>query len=190
MLNRLFLAVLLMAGLSACVSVEGVGPGPYTYNKKVTVDLGKTWTAWPRDGRTDMQALSIDGVALNELLFADEIRDGDSLIYIQAREKIVPKFRSDMSAPEIAEFVADSLSYASYQNVETQNLRPDDFGSVDGLRFDLKADTTAGLNMLGTAKAGVRAGELLLILYLAPAEYYYDLHEAEVERILASVRLP
>ncbi|MGV6801848.1 MAG: hypothetical protein ACWA5L_07995 [bacterium] len=187
MMKNIFNVALLLLLVTGCVSVEGVGPGPFEYNKSVKVNLGQTWTAWPRDGTGDMQSLSIDGKALDELLFADEIKDGDSLVYIREREKIVPKFSKDMEVTEIVEFIADSLSYISYQNVEISNIRPEKFGKLDGIRFDLTADTINGLNMQGTVKTVVKNEELTLILFLAPSEYYYPLHKDEVEQILASV---
>lgn len=185
---RIALILAALTALSACASITAEGPGPFTYNNSVTVDLGKTWTAYPRNGRADSQTLTIDGQLLNQLYFGDEIEDGDSLIYLTSREKIVPKFRADMNPSEIAEFIADSLSYVNFQNVETTGLRPEPFGELDGLRFDMTADTTAGLNMAGTVKAAFDGKHLRVILYLAPTTYYYGLHRDEVENIMQSVR--
>jgi hypothetical protein len=101
----------------------------------------------------------------------------------------VPVYRADMSQTEIVEFLTDTLAALGYQNITTRSLRPAPFGTLSGVRFDLSAQTPAGLNIEGTALFAARDGKLNFVLYLAPQEHYYALHAAEVERIMRSVTL-
>ncbi|WOI51983.1 hypothetical protein [Parvularcula sp. LCG005] len=177
--------------VSACTGVNLVPPGTYVPNKDYQLTMGKAWTAYPVNRRTQTRTLTIDGTMLNELLLASSIKDGATLIELPYgdRERLAPTFRADMGEFEIAEFVADSLIFAGMANVETYDLRPADFGTLSGVRFDFTGAHTSGLEYSGTAKAAVEEGALHLILFYAPTEYYFGLHADEVENIMASVTL-
>lgn len=177
--------------LSACGTVAAVKPGPFEPYKELRVTLGETWTAYPMASRTKLRNLTIDGLTLNQLSFAGPIEDGESLIVTSRgdKEKLVPKFRSDMGEFELIEFVTDSLMAVGLENLKTRDVRAEPFGTLSGVRFDFGGSAASGLNYAGTAKLAVNDGKLHLILYYAPAEYYFGLHKAEVEKILRSVTL-
>lgn len=177
--------------LAACETIVAVEPGSFEPNKSFSVDVGKTWTAYPPAARTQSRTLTVDGTLLNSLVFSDSIGDGGSLLPVARgdKERLIPTFRADMTEFEIAEFISDSLAVAGFVNVTTENLRPDMFDQLEGLRLDFTGAQASGLEFKGTAKAAVQDDRLLLILYYAPAEYYYGLHAEEVERIMQSASL-
>jgi len=188
---NLILVAALALLLSACGTVAAVQPGPFEPYKEVKVTLGKTWTAYPMASRTKLRNLTIDGLALNQLSFAGPIEDGESLIVTSRgdKEKLVPKFRSDMGEFELIEFVTDSLMAVGLENLKTSDIRAEPFGTLSGVRFEFGGAAASGLKYAGTAKLAVDDGKLHLVLYYAPAEYYFGLHKAEVEKILRSITL-
>ena len=97
--------------------------------------------------------------------------------------------RQDMSASERLEFITDSVVALDYQRVQLVRPRPAKFGQGNGVRFDLTAQTKAGLEVKGTGVISEQAGKTYVLLYLAPAEHYYDATLAEVEAIIGSAKL-
>lgn len=142
-------------------------------------------------GRTkEVRVLSIDGPVLNRLYIVDGLPVGGRMIRSPSKERPSPTVRADMSPTERIEFVSDSVAAFDYQRVGTERPRPAKLGGVDAIRFDIVAVTKDGLDMKGTAVVAEAKSKLYLILYLAPAEHYYDTYLKEVETIMQSARLP
>ena len=178
-----------LAIATACTSISAVAPGPFVFDKAIGVEVGKTWTSYPRTSRTKSQRLTIDGLPLGEMLFSAKLKSGQALIYTTDREKILPVFRDDMLPGELAEFVLDSLSYSGMQQTKLTELRPDRFGVDEAVRFTFSGASANGLNYSGVSKVAVINDTLYLILFYAPSEYYYGLHEQEVQQILDSAKV-
>ncbi|WP_306253006.1 hypothetical protein [Parvularcula sp. IMCC14364] len=187
---RSAIALVCLSVLAACTGIEIAGPGSFQVQKTYQVELGKAWTALPFDARTNLQEMTIDGVLLNVLVFGVDIKDGEALIYSADPKKLVPRFRAGMSDREIVEFLGDSLEYNGLVDVQISNLRPDDFPPYTGVRFNFVTDTQIGLSMNGDGKAVVVDNKLFFLLFVAPAEHYYDLHADEVQSIFDSARFP
>ncbi|GGD02720.1 hypothetical protein GCM10011342_09620 [Aquisalinus flavus] len=182
------LAGLLVTAMAGCVGITPV-TGPLDVDGAYRITLGETWSAYPRDTRTKLRNLTIDGDALNSLTFAASLEDGHTLIKTYDRERLLPVYRSDMSQTEVVEFIRDSLSVGGMADATITSLRPEPFGPLEGVRFDVTGATQRGLNMSGTGKAAIEDGKLHLIIYTAPTEYYFELHEYEVNEILGSIEL-
>jgi hypothetical protein len=182
------LALLLLTG---CATASSVSKGPYKVGNVYQIEVGQQWAALPSTLTSERSGkfLTIDGPDLNLLQLVAALKDKQPLIKERSKDNPVPKYRSDMSQTEIVEFVTDTLATEGYQNIATQALRPSAFGTLSGVRFDLSAQTPDGLNIRGTALFAQRDEKLNLIVYLAPEEYYYGLHAAEIERIFGSVAL-
>ncbi|NHK27539.1 hypothetical protein FF098_006450 [Parvularcula flava] len=187
-IRKSLLTVLLLVAMSGCVGLMPV-KGPLDVDGAYRITLGETWSAYPRDSRTKLRNLTIDGEALNSLTFAASLEDGHTLIRTYDRQRLLPVYRSDMSQTEVVEFIRDSLSVGGMADATITSLRPEPFGALEGVRFDVKGATQRGLNMSGTGKAAIEDGKLHLIIYTAPTEYYFGLHEYEVNEILASIEL-
>lgn len=182
------LCVLLLAG---CATATSVSEGPYKVGKAYQIEVGQQWAALPQvlTSQRTGRFLTIDGPDLNLLQLVPALKENQSLLKERSKDNPVPKYRADMSPTEIVEFVTDTMATQGYQNISTQALRPSPFGTLSGVRFDLRAQAPDGLNINGTALFAQRDGKLNLIVYLAPEEYYYGLHASEIERILSSVTL-
>jgi hypothetical protein len=180
---------LLLAGLSACVAITPVPAGPVALGGSHQVILGRQWSdisAIMPQRQKNVRVLSIDGPLLNRLYLAQGLAPGEGLMKAVSKEHPSPSFHADMSPTEMVEFVSDSVASLGYQRVTTSKLRPAKMGSTNALRFDLTAQTESGLQLRGAAETAVLNGKLYLVLYLAPAEHYFDASSAEVESIMNS----
>lgn len=189
-MKRLFVLFALLS-VAGCATAGSVSKGPYKVGRVYQIEVGQQWAALPTTMTSQRTGkfLTIDGPNLNLLQLVAALKDDQSLVKERSKDNPVPKYRSDMSQTDIVGFVTDSLATIGYQNIATHALRPSAFGTLGGVRFDLSAQTPDGLNIQGSALFAQSDGKLNLIVYLAPQEYYYSLHAAEVERILSSVTL-
>jgi len=134
------------------------------------------------------QNWTIDGPALGLLQTWGGLKTGDVLIRKQGRR--MPAFRSGYGALEVAEMVADTIeAIIPGADVETTDFRPVAFGTRDGFRFQIRY-VRKGLPIRGTAAGAVYGGRLDLLLFTAPAEHYFELRAAEINRIIASGKTP
>ena len=136
------------------------------------------------------QIWTVDGTKLQALYLYQGLGEGAALFPGQGLEKQeFPTFRSDMRAPEIVEFVEDSIGRLGNTQVTAQNLRPAAFGSLPGFRFELTYLSPTGLERESTALGVVNAGVLYLILYDGASHYYYPKYRDQVERIFSSIQV-
>ena len=182
MFRMLGLLTLIVVTGCASAGITMKSPGRHEIGDSYSFDTSKSWShvAGPPESWT------IDGFALGQLETWAGLEDGDTLY--RADEKSFPHFRSDFSPLEVAEMVADTIeALASGADVETTDFRPMAFGSEAGFRFDVSY-VQGGLPRRGLVAGAVRNDRLDLILFTAPAEYYFDLYAPEVENIIGSVR--
>ena len=147
---------------------------------------------WSTIEQGGIEIWTVHGTGLEAIYFADGIEDGDP--FFERRfgesEKELPLFRSDMTANEAMEFVIDTLSISGAGEVRAMGLRPNPFGAHEGFRFDIDYLGTTGLDGRGMALGAVIDGKLYLMLYLAPAEHYFDAYGGPVEAMFESLEAP
>jgi len=177
--------------LAGCAAVTPAPAGPFKVGQ-AQVTLGRTWSnvSGVLPGRTPkVRVLSIDGPLLNRVYITDGLSPGQPLIKAVAKEKPTPVIRAGMSSAERIEFVTDSIAALNYQRVEASNPRPAQIGAQSAVRFDIDARTPEGLDIKGTALTAEAGGKTYVVLYLAPAEHYFQATLPEVEQLIASLRL-
>lgn len=174
--------------MTACGAGRLVQPG--------TADAGgievNTPMAWSRFAFSRYQIWTIDGIPLNRLYFIPMIRDGEHVFLERRASKRRPDgpvFRQGMRADEIRDLVLDAFSEGGAVGVASSELKPARFGDRDGLRFDFQASTDTGLLYRGKALAAEHDGGLALVVWMAPAEYYFERDAARVSQLLDSARL-
>lgn len=149
--------------------------------------------AWSASSNGPHAVWTIDGTQLQQVVFFNEIGDGEPLIgsvglFASEQDKEeLHLFHANMDPFEIEEFFAHSWRSAGWENVETEKLRPADFGPFDGYRFDLRCKNEAGLDYRGLVAGTVVEQELYLVVFLAAAIHSYDEHLEAVEAMLASI---
>lgn len=183
----LFAAAAGSALLAGCATVTLAPTGAYKTANAFNVTLARPWSdmtgmLMPRP--VGVRLLTMDGPALNQLYLAS-LAPGAPLFRPADRDTPVVTYRADMSDTELVEFVIDSLAVA-YQDPQSTGLRPQMLAGASGVRFDIAARTSAGLNMSGTALVARAGDKLNLMLFLAPSEHYYSAFAGEVEAIFAS----
>ncbi len=190
-LNRLALALLAALSLTGCMTITDAPAGPLKVGA-AKVDLGREWSnlnAVMLSRHDKVTVLSIDGPLLNQLYISDALVPGEGLVKTLTKEKPAPALKAGLSNAERIEFVADSISALSYQRVQTEKPRPGSYGGHPGVRFDIKASTVDGLDIVGTALIAEVDGKTYLILYLAPSEHYFQANLADVEHVMASATI-
>ena len=182
----------LVLTLGACATITEAPAGDVRAKSgSYSYTLGRSWSdisiLYPLRNKK-VSVLTTDGPALNQLFFADGLAAGEGILRSPRKETPAPTYRAGMSVSERMEFIADSVTLQDYKRVETSRPRPAKFGAHDGVRFDLSAQTPAGLDISGTALAAEIDGKFYAMLYVAPAEHYFAAGLPEVERIMGSVR--
>ncbi|HTA64609.1 MAG TPA: hypothetical protein VK753_03815 [Xanthomonadaceae bacterium] len=177
--------------LAACASQGGVlqtAGSVDVFDIQLQSDL-----AWARikDSLQHEEIWTIDGMALNSLSIFSGVEPGQH-VFMLSRERSSrpdgPWFRAGMRPDEIRDIVVAAMTDQKMVDIATSNLRPQKFGSVDGLRFEFTMASADGLIYKGTVAAAQKDGKLDLLLWKAPAEYYYDRDAAAVARMLDGMR--
>ena len=176
--------------LAACASGGPlVTPGPNPAGGDLRIDSEMEWT---RYSERRAQWWTMDGQQLNLLYLIPAVRPGEYIFLGRrqtARRPDGPFFRPGMRADEVRDLIVDGLLAAGLVGVQVHDLRPDDFGGREGLRFEMSMTNQEGLRYQGMAAAFEHDDRLALALFLAPGEYYYPRDAAKVARMLDSLRL-
>jgi len=185
--------MLLCVALAGCVSVKAVdGMMPTDVGDEISVSPQMAWAAAGGPLTGGSSALwTVDGFGLNEMRFMTGIAAGDPLLRIaNVERKDMIVYSTTMLPDDVMEMVSGTLGKAGFRQVQTNALRPVPFGAATGFRFDLNYTTQDGLQMKGAALFAQRRNKLDVILFTAPAEYYFDRYMPTVEKVFASVRVP
>jgi hypothetical protein len=146
---------------------------------------------WARVKGARQELWTIDGMTLNSLSVFSGVRPGEHVFQMTRERKSLPDgpwFRAGMRPDEVRDIVVDALRGQHWANVGSEALRPQRFGNVDGLRFELSLTSPEGLVYKGSVAAAEKGGMLTVLVWKAPAEYYYDRDAAAVGRMFDSLR--
>jgi hypothetical protein len=201
------IVVLLAApvSLSACSTLGGEGFGYSDYSlvrvHDVSVGDGSLIVAAPRPWNRrrpelfeDVRAVedwTLDGPLLDGISFVSGLESGRYLIRQRKTEnQQVPKFRAEMTPPEIAEML-ESLYRVRGGAVDfkTLSLQPRAFLGTKGFQLDYEHLDDDELWRRGRAVGTVINNRLYLILLDAAKSHYYDETLPDFESIVASARL-
>ena len=133
-----------------------------------------------------------DGLALNELTFFADVRDGEALYFKPLMaEKDLPKFRSAMLPTEIVELFENSNRMILASSVFTiGKVEPASLGNHPGVRFSYEyAAPDEGLSRKGEGVAAVVDGRLYLVNFVAPAIHYFDRDISEIRQMISTLQL-
>jgi hypothetical protein len=204
-ITRLALAAVAALGLSAC---SGLGGGDYGYSSyalvrvhRVNVGDGSLSVVPPRPWNRhrsilwadvrDVEDWTLNGPYLDGISYVSGLKSGAYLIRQSKRaDQQVPKFRSDMTPPEIVSML-ESLYRIKGGAVDfrTLSLAPRPFLGTGGFQLDYEHLDSDELWRKGRAVGAVINGKLYLILYDAARSHYYPATLPDFESIVASARL-
>ena len=201
---KLILAASAMA-LAGCSSTGGGGFGSDYYSlvrvRSIQVGDGAMAVTAPRPwNRTrrlflfedirQVEDWTLNGPLLDGMTFVTGLKGGRYLIRQRRTEdRQVPKFRSDMSAPEITSML-ESLYRVRGGSVDfrTTSLQPRQFLGANGFQFDFEHLDSDELWRKGRAVGAVIDGKLYMILFDAARSHYYGNAIGDFEAIVASAR--
>ena len=205
--KKTFVVFAAALSLSACSSVGGGGEyGVSDYSlvrvRRVQVGDGSLSVAPPRPWNRhrarlfvdirDVEDWTLNGPVLDGISFVSGLKSGAYLIYQRkSADQQVPKFRDDMTPPEIAAMI-ESLYRVRGGAVEfrTLSLQPRPFlGAANGFQWDYEHLDSDELWRKGRAVGAVINGRLYLILLDAARSHYYETTIPDFEAIVASARL-
>ena len=163
-------------------------------NGSVTVIPPRPWNKQRRffffDSVRWVEDWTLNGPYLDGLTFVTALPSGAYLIrQRKSDERQVPKFRSDMTAPEIASMI-ESLFRIRGGTVDfkTVSLTPRPFLGAAGFQQDFEHLDSDEVRRKGRAVGAVIDGRLYLILFDATASHYYGASLPDYEAIVRSAR--
>ena len=197
-------AALALAGCSSLGGAgEGFGSDYYALVRvhRVSVGNGNLVVSPPRPWNRQRASFFVDirevedwtlnGPYLDGITFVTGLKSGRYLIRQSKRaEQQVPKFRSDMTPPEIAAML-ESLYRVKGGAVDfrTLSLQPRRFVGYNGFQFDYEHLDSDELWRRGRAVGAVINGELYLVLFDAARSHYYGAALPDFESVVASAEL-
>ena len=199
------LLVMAAASLSACAS--GVGGGSFGYSgyslvrvKEVRVGNDSMAVTPPREWNKISGSLLVDihavedwtqnGPYLDGISFVTGLKDGKALVRQRRRDdRQVPKFRSNMTPPEIAAMIESLFRVrAGAVDFNTLSMTPRSFLGTNGFQFDYEHLDGDEVRRKGRAVATVIDGRLYMILFDAARSHYYNALLPDFEAIVNSAR--
>lgn len=206
-MKRLSLAALLIGAcaLPGCSSLGGEGFGFSDYSAvnvhRVSVGNGNMSVVPPRPWNRhhavlfeDVSAVedwTLNGPLLDGITFITGLRSGHFMVrQLHTTDQQVPKFRADMTPPEIAAML-ESLYRVRGGAVDfrTLSIQPRRFLGTNGFQFDYEHLDDDELWRKGRAVGAVINGELYLVMFDAARSHYYDAALPDFEAIVASAQL-
>ena len=193
------------SALSACSSIGAGESGfsDYAFVPVKRVDVGDDSLSvaaprpWNRHRGTlfedirEVEDWTLNGPILDGMSFVTGLKNGRTLVrQLKSEDQQVPKFRSDMTAPEIAAML-ESLYRVRGGTVEfkTLSLEPRQFLGANGFELDFEHLDSDELWRKGRAVGAVIDGKLYLILFDAARAHYYGAGLPDFEAVVASARL-
>ena len=190
--------------LSACGTGGGGGFGFGGYSliraKEVRVGNGSVAVTPPREWNKQSTTLFDDistvedwtqnGPYLDTVSFVTGMKDGKAIVRQRSRDdRQVPKFRSNMTAPEIAAMIETFFRVrGGTVDFQTTGLVPRPFLGTGGFQYDYEHLDGDEVRRRGRAVGAVIDGRLYLILLDATKSHYFDASLPDFEALVRSAR--
>ena len=207
-MRRIFFTLVTAALLAGCAGGAGGGYGGYGYGYYSLVEPGRPervargamevtpTVPWNRQRRSYQEIAreenwTLNGPILDNLTFIGGLESGKAIVRGQRRqERQVPRFRSDMSPPEIASMLETFYRVrAGSVTFETTGLQPRTFLGQPGFQFDYNHLDGSEVHRQGRAVAAIINGRLYMALLDGTRSHYFPAALPEFERIVESARL-
>ncbi|MEO8455845.1 MAG: hypothetical protein ABI454_11865 [Sphingomicrobium sp.] len=196
-----FLALpLALAGCGSSLGGSEYGFSPYALVRvqRVSVGDGNMTVVAPRPYNrhrrilfadvSDVEDWTQNGPILDGISFVSGMKNNRELIrQRRSASQQVPRFRSDMTAPEIAAMLESLYRVkGGAVDLKTLSLKPRPFLAANGFQWDYEHLDQDELWRRGRAVGAVIDGKLYMILFDAARSHYYDALLPDFEAIVAS----
>ena len=206
-MKRFIMFVTAAAALTGCSSGlggGGFGYGGYALIRAGSVEVGdgsvvvtptREWnrvsSTWSIDDIRAVEDWTLNGSSLDSLSFVTGLKGGRYIIRQSKRAaQQVPKFRSDMTAPEVTAMLESFYRVkAGTVDFKTIGLSPRQFMGYPGFQFDFDHLDTDEVWRRGRAVAAVIDGRLYLVLLDGARSHYFNAALPDFEAVANSARL-
>jgi hypothetical protein len=197
------LAAALCLALAACAGAGGGFSNYYSLVRPHSVSVGDGSMAvtpprpWNRQRRfffDDVKWVedwTLNGPLLDDLTFVSGLPNTKRLIQTDSRDaQQVPKFHSDMTAPEIAAMIESAYRVrGGAVDFRTLSLAPRQFIGQPGFQLDYEHLDGDELWRKGRVVGAVIGGRLYMIMLDAARSHYFPDELKDFEAMVASARL-
>jgi hypothetical protein len=192
--------------LSACSSVDGTGGlglGGYQLVRPRSTVVGdgsmvvnppREWnrvsTVWAIDDIRAVEDWTLNGPYLDSISFVTGLKNGRYIIRQNKRDaQLVPKFESDMTAPEIAAMLESFYRVkAGTIDLKTTSLQPRQLMGYPGFQWDFDHLDQDEVWRRGRVVGAVIGGRLYLILLDGTRMHYFADALPDFEAVVNSAR--
>jgi hypothetical protein len=200
-------SILIAATALSLGGCAGTGGGGYGYGgyslvrvKEVRVGDNSLAVTPPREWNRIAASFFVDinavedwtqnGPYLDGISFVTGLKDGKALVRQRSRDdRQVPKFRSNMTPPEIAAIIESLVRVrGGAVDFKTTALAPRPFLGANGFQYDYEHLDSDEVRRRGRAVGAVIDGRLYLILFDAARSHYYNALIPDFEAIVNSAR--
>lgn len=200
-------ALAIVASAAALSGCGGLGAGEYGFSEyglvraqRVKVGDGEMSVVAPRPYNrhrrllfsdvSDVEDWTLNGPILDGISFVSGMKNNRELIrQHRTASQQVPRFRSDMTAPEIAAMLESLYRVkGGAVDLKTLSLQPRQFLGANGFQWDYEHLDQDELWRKGRAVGAVIDGKLYMILLDAARSHYYDAELPDFEAIVASAQ--
>lgn len=192
--------------LAACSTLggDGYGYGGYSLVRaqprnvgdgSITVTPPREWNRtsniWSIDDIRAVEDWTLNGAYLDSMSFVTGLKGGRYIIRQSKRDaQQVPKFRSDMTAPEIASMLESFYRVrAGTIDFKTTGLIPRTFMGYPGFQFDYDHLDSDEVWRRGRAVGAVVGGKLYLVLLDGARSHYFNAALSDFEAVANSAVL-
>lgn len=187
------LVLMIFFALGACTqSYSMVAPGVNSAANGMSVSPASYWNKSSSEPVKKKSAIwTTDGFTLDSVTFYSGIADGESLLELHGKDDALPVFRADMLPNEVAEMIEATYVSRYGSEFELTSLKPRAFGGTQGFEIEYNYMNQGDLvQRRGKVAGAIKNGTLYLIMYEAPAMYYFNKNLADADRIMNSAVLP
>ena len=206
-MKRLIILTTAAAALTGCATGLGGGEfgyGGYSLIRARTVPVGdgsvlvtptREWnrvsSTWSIDDIRAVEDWTLNGSSLDSLSFVTGLKGGRYIIRQSKRTaQQVPKFRSDMTAPEVTAMLESFYRVkAGTIDFKTIGLSPRQFMGYPGFQFDFDHLDTDEVWRRGRSVGAVIDGRLYLVLLDGARSHYFNAALPDFEAVANSARL-
>ena len=197
-------AAALLGGCSDSLGSGGFGFSGYSLIRARDVAVGdgsmvvaptREWnrvsTVWAIDDIRAVEDWTLNGSSLDSLSFVTGLKGGRYIIRQSKRAaQQVPKFRSDMTAPEVTAMLESFYRVkAGTVDFKTVGLSPRQFMGYPGFQFDFDHLDTDEVWRRGRCVGAVIGGRLYLVLLDGARSHYFAAALPDFEAVANSARL-
>ncbi len=196
MQTRTLLILSLFLGISGCVTgYTLVAPGVASVGD-LQVQAGSGYnlvpTAMAPMSRKNSQLWTKDGPLLDRISIIPGVADGESLLVSSNKSAALPVYRKDMLPNDLEELIESTIVKILGEGnvaVDTRNLRPQQYGNIRGVMFDLTATVSDNPDYEGVVGGFIANERLYVIMYLAVEPHYFGKHQSAAMSVIESATI-